>query len=128
MQSFLGAPNFFHTHIPNYASWASSLFECTASDFSWKETTWTKDYKALVAYFKHTVETSVTLHFPDYSVGAVLFQEYGSSPDEIVHQPIAFASQKYSGAAINWDTLLLERKGSQELGLDISADLFTMKD
>ena len=26
MQSFLGAANFFHTHIPNYASWVSSLF------------------------------------------------------------------------------------------------------
>ncbi len=121
MQSFLGAANFFHTHIPNYASWASSLYECTAADFSWKEPTWTKDYRALFDLFKIAIESSVTLHFPDYSlpwiirsdssdnaVGAVLFQEHGSSPDEIVHQPIAFASQKYSGAAVNWDTFKKE--------------------
>ena len=121
MQSFLGAANFFHTHIPNYASWASSLYECTAADFNWKEPTWTKDYRALFDLFKKAIEESVTLHFPDYSlpwiirsdssdhaVGAVLYQEHGTSPDEIVHQPIAFASQKYSGAAVNWDTFKKE--------------------
>jgi hypothetical protein len=117
MQSFLGAANFFHTHIPNYASWTSSLYEYMAADFNWKEPTWTKDYRALFDLFKKAIEESVTLHFPDYflpwiipsdfsdrAVGAVLYQEYGTSPDEIVHQPIAFASQKYSGAAVNWDT------------------------
>ena len=121
MQSFLGAANFFHTHIPNYASWASSLYECTATGFSWKEATWTKDYRALFDLFKTAIEASVTLHFPDYSlpwiirsdssdhaVGAVLFQEHSSSPDTVVHQPIAFASHKYSGAAVNWDTFKQE--------------------
>ena len=29
MQSFLGAANFVHTHIPNYAAWAADLYECT---------------------------------------------------------------------------------------------------
>jgi RNase H-like domain found in reverse transcriptase len=70
---------------------------------------------------KKAIEESVTLHFPDYTlpwiirsdssdraVGAVLYQEHGTSPDEIVHQPIAFASQKYSGAAVNWDTFKKE--------------------
>jgi hypothetical protein len=33
MQSFLGAANFLHTHIPNYASWASALYECTTAGF-----------------------------------------------------------------------------------------------
>jgi RNase H-like domain found in reverse transcriptase len=94
MQSFLGAANFFHTHIPNYASWTSSLYEYTAADFSWKEPTWTKDYRALFNLFEKAIEESITLHFPDYSlqsrirsessdhaVGAVLFQEHGTSPD-----------------------------------------------
>jgi hypothetical protein len=121
MQSFLGAANFFHTHIPNYASWASSLYECTAAGFSWTESQWTKDYRALFDLFKTAIEASVTLHFPDYSlpwiirsdssdhaVGAILFQEYSPSPDTIVHQPIAFASHKYSGAAVNWDTFKQE--------------------
>ena len=29
MQSFLGAANFFQTHIPNFATWVSPLYECT---------------------------------------------------------------------------------------------------
>ena len=121
MQSVLGGANFFHTHIPNYASWASSLYECTAAGFNWTESTWTKDYRALFDLFKTAIMESVTLHFPDYSlpwiirsdssdhaVGAVLFQMHSSSPDAVIHQPIAFASQKYSGAALNWDTFKKE--------------------
>ena len=88
MQSFLGAANFFHTHIPNYTSWASSLYECTVTGFNWTLSTWSKDYKAIFETFKTAIQNSVTLHFPDYSlpwiirsdssdhaVGAVLFQE-----------------------------------------------------
>ena len=117
MQSFLGAANFFHTHIPNYATWASSLYECTTAAFNWDPTTWTKDYKAIFEIFKTAIKDSATLHFPDYSlpwvirsdssdyaVGAVLFQLYTSSTGTTSHQAIAFASKKYSGAAINWDT------------------------
>ena len=61
------------------------------------------------------MQASVTLHFPDYdlpwiirsdssdaAVGAVLFQELTDSLG--IHQPIAFALHKYSGAAMNWDT------------------------
>jgi hypothetical protein len=40
MQSFLGA--YFDSHIPNYASWASSLYKCTAANFTWEESTWTR--------------------------------------------------------------------------------------
>ena len=121
MQSFLGAANFFHTHIPNYASWASSLYECTVTGFNWLKTTWTKDYIAIFEAFKTAISNSITLHFPDYSlpwiirsdssdhaVGAVLFQEYTDASNTITHQPISFASHKYSGAAVNWDTFKQE--------------------
>jgi hypothetical protein len=121
MQSFLGAANFFHTHIPHYATWASSLYECTVSGFNWDPTTWSKDYKALFDTFKKSISDSVTLHFPDYSlpwilrsdasdhaVGAVLFQEYLDSTGTVIHQPIAFVSHKFSGAAVNWDTFKQE--------------------
>lgn len=121
MQSFLGAANFFHTHIPNYAQWASCLYECTTESFDWNPSTWTKDYKDLFAIFKTAITNSATLYFPDYSlpwiirsdssdyaVGAVLFQEFTDTSDNIIHQPIAFASHKYSGAAINWDTFKQE--------------------
>jgi RNase H-like domain found in reverse transcriptase/Chromo (CHRromatin Organisation MOdifier) domain len=116
MQSFLGAANFFHVHIPNYASWSSDLYECTTSSFNWDPTTWTKDYLHLFALFQRAIQSSVALHFPDYSlpwvirsdssdsaVGAVLFQIYTSSDQTTIHQPIGFASHKYSGSAINWD-------------------------
>jgi RNase H-like domain found in reverse transcriptase len=121
MQSFLGAANFFHTHIPNFASWASALYECTVSSFNWDPSTWTTDYKNLFDLFKHAITQSVTLHFPDYTlpwvirsdssdhaVGAVLFQEFTDTNGAIVHQPIAFASHKYSGAAVNFDTFKQE--------------------
>ena len=116
MQSFLGAANFFHNHIPNYSAWSASLYECTVASFDWKSTTWPKDYRALFDLFKSAIQASVTLHFPDYSlpwiirsdssdhaVGAVLFQEFTDPLGITTHQPIAFASHKYSGAAINWD-------------------------
>ena len=124
MQSFLGAANFFHTHIPNYASWASSLYECTVTGFDWDPTKWKKDYKTLFGIFKDAINKSTTLYFPDYSlpwiirsdasdhaVGAVLFQEFTTSAGTIIHQPIAFVSHKFSGAAVNWDTFKQEAYG-----------------
>ena len=121
MQSFLGAANFFHTHIPNYSDWSSSLYECTVSGFNWNPLTWTKDYKGLFETFKLAIQNSATLHFPNYSlpwvirsdasdiaVGAVLFQEFADAAGAITHQPIAFVSHKFSGAAVNWDTFKQE--------------------
>ena len=120
MQSFRGAANFFHTHIPNYAEWASSLYECTTTSFNWTPSTWVKDYKTIFEIFKSSIQTAVTLHFPDYNlpwvirsdasdhaVGAVLFQIYSDS-NGAVNQPIAFASHKFSGAAVYWDTFKQE--------------------
>ena len=125
MQSFPGAVNFFHSHIPNYASWSSALYECTTIGFNWSPTLWSHDYQQLFNIFKTAIQDAVTLYFPDYAlpwiilsdssdhaVGAVLFQEYTSSSGVyIVHQPIAFASYKYSGAAVNWDTYKQEAYG-----------------
>ena len=121
MQSFLGAANFFHTHIPNYADWASALYECTVTGFDWNPLTWTKDYKALFEVFQTAIQNSATLHFPDYAlpwiirsdasdiaVGAVLFQEFTDTSGVVIHQPIAFVSHKFSGAAVNWDTFKQE--------------------
>ena len=118
MQSFLGAAIFYCTHIPSHAA---DLYECTKTTFTWDDTTWPKDYKALFDLFKTAIQNAVTLHFPDYTlpwivrsdssdhaVGAVLFQEFTSPSGSVLHQPIAFASHKYSGAAVNWDTFKQE--------------------
>ena len=43
----------------------------------------------------------------DHAVSAILFQIYTDSTGA-VHQPIAFASHKFSGAAVNWDTFKQE--------------------
>ena len=86
-------------------------YECIATTFKWDPSTWKTDYKNLFELFKVAITKSVTLHFPDYSlpwvirsdssdhaVGAVLFQEYTDTNGTLIHQPIAFASHKYSGA------------------------------
>ena len=41
-------------------------------------------------------------------MGAVLFQEFTYLTGTVVHQPISFASHKYSGAAESWDTFKQE--------------------
>ena len=121
MQTFFGAANFFHTHIPNYAEWASSLYECTTTSFNWTPSTWGKDYKTIFEIFKLSIQTAVTLHFPDYNLRWVIHSDasdhavgaFCSKSTVIlmggaVHQPIAFASHKFSGAAVNWDTFKQE--------------------
>ena len=114
------ASNFFQTHIPNNVEWAFSLYECTTTSFNWTPSVWVKYYKTIFEIFKSSIQTAATLHFPDYNlpwvircdasdhaVGAVLFQIYTDSTGAL-HQPIAFASHKFSGAAVNWDTFKQE--------------------
>ena len=60
-------------------------------------------------------------HFPDYDltwvlradasdvvVGAVLFQERTDKEGTTVHEPIAFASQKFTATAFKWDAFKKE--------------------
>ena len=75
MQTFFGAANFFHTHISNYAEWASSLYECTTTIFNWTPPTWGKDYKTIFEIFKLSIQTAVTLHFPDYNLRWVIHSD-----------------------------------------------------
>ena len=75
MQTFFGAANFFHTHISNYAEWASSLYECTTTIFNWTPSTWGKDYRTIFEIFKLSIQTAVTLHFPDYNLRWVIHSD-----------------------------------------------------
>ena len=74
------------------------------------------DYRAHFERFKTALKVASTLHFPDYSlpwvvrcdasefaVGAVLFQIRTTPSGDIVHEPIAFSSKRFSGPAQNWD-------------------------
>ena len=60
LERVLGCANFFHTHIPDYATWSSDLYECTANTFNWNHSTWKKDYRALFEKFKAVIENSVS--------------------------------------------------------------------
>ena len=116
MQSFLGAALFFHNHVPDYTEWSARLYEMTHADFVWDPGRWTYDYTAHFERFKRALAAAAELHFPDYSlpwvvrcdasqygVGAVLFQEYTDEHGVVTHQPIAFASKRFSKPATNWD-------------------------
>ena len=92
----------------------------THKDFNWKRESWTYDYESDFERMKKALSESVANHFPDYNldwvlrvdasdkaVGAVLYQE---RPDEfgVVHEPIGFASQKFSNIASRWDAFKKE--------------------
>ena len=124
MQSFLGAALFFHHHIPNYSEWAAPLYAMTHDSFVWDPGKWTTDYGAHFTAFKDAIGKAAELFFPDYSkewiirtdasqfaVGAVLFQIAVDSNGNVVHQPIAFASKRFSIPAQNWDTYKREAYG-----------------
>ena len=121
MQSFLGAALFFHHHIPDYSAWTAKLYEMTHDGFSWDPTKWTCDYHKYFQDFKAALLKATALYFPDYSlpwvircdasddaVGSVLYQEFTDPAGAVIHQPIAFASKRFSGPASNWDTFKRE--------------------
>ena len=70
---------------------------------------------------KSALVNSTANHFPDYdlpwvlqvdasdvAVGAVLFQERTDQGGTVVHEPIAFASQKFTATAFKWDAFKKE--------------------
>ena len=121
IQSFLGAALFFKSFVPNYSTIAAELNKMTHKDFSWKLETWKHDYVGDFEKMKLALSQSVANHFPDYSldwvlrvdasdraVGAVLYQERPDDYGMFVHEPIGFASQKFSSTASRWDAFKKE--------------------
>ncbi len=117
MQRFLGAALFFHHHVANYSEWSAKLYEMIHTNFNWEPTTWSYDYVGHFEKFKQAIQNAAELYFPDYSlqwilrcdaseyaVGAVLYQEKHTEDGDIIHQPIAFASKRFSKPAQKWDT------------------------
>jgi len=121
MQRFLGAALFFKGFVPEYSKIAAPLNEMTHADFSWNQASWKKDYLKSFKELKEALISSTANHFPDYdlpwvlrvdasdvAVGAVLFQERGNPTGETVHEPIAFASSKFTATAFKWDAFKKE--------------------
>lgn len=117
MQSFLGTSIFFQDFVPNFAKSAAPLHEMTHKDFNWDPSTWKRDYVGAFEHLKEVILAATQLYYPDYElewilradaslegVGAVLFQCKPSADGEVKHQPIGFASKKFSDAATRWST------------------------
>jgi phospholipid-translocating ATPase len=121
MQRFLGAALFFKSFVPDYSRISAPLNEMTHKDFDWNEAKWKKDYKRSFEELKVALMQSTANHFPDYdlpwvlrvdasdvAVGAVLFQERTSVAGVTVHEPIGFASSKFTATAFKWDAFKKE--------------------
>ena len=96
----------------------------THEEFEWNVAKWSVDYLSYFNKFKECLVKATELHFPDYnkpwilrcdasefSVGGVLFMEEVLPDGSILHQPIAFASKRLSGAAEKWDAYKREAFG-----------------
>lgn len=116
MQRFLGTAGFFSGFVPSFATLAAPLTDMTAKSFNWDRSKWIRDYDDDFAALKEAMVAACALYYPDYSlnwvlrtdasevgVGAVLFQ-VATSDGPLVHQPIGFASKKFSDAARRWST------------------------
>ena len=121
MQRFLGAALFFKNFVPDYSRIAAPLHEMTHKEFDWKEANWKKDYKSSFEELKSALVASQANYFPDYdlpwvlrvdasdvAVGAVLFQERTSKTGLTIHEPIGFASSKFTATAFKWDAFKKE--------------------
>ena len=87
----------------------------TKESFDWNKTSWKQDYVAVFENFKIQLKTAAALFYPDYDlvwviradaselgVGMVLMQVYVAPDGTHIHQPILFASQKFSEQTRRW--------------------------
>jgi putative transposase len=120
MQRFLGAALFFRTFLFNYSDLVAPLHDMTKKTFIWTKTSWKLDYESIFQKVKEALVKAVAVFIPDYSLswilrvdasdkaaGAVLMQLRGVEPT-ISHEPIGFASHKFSGHAARWDVFKKE--------------------
>jgi hypothetical protein len=124
MQSFLGAALFFKGFVPNYSQLTAPLNDMCANKFDWNPSSWSSNYLDIFEQFKSSLQTACAVFYPDYAlewilrtdasltgVGAVLFQIFIDPNGVVIHQPLGFASQKFSSAATRWPTIEQEAYG-----------------
>ena len=121
VKRFLGCAGFFIPFVPNYSSLVAPLHDMTKESFDWNKTSWKLDYEAVFENFKLQLRTATALFYPDYDldwilradaselgVGCVLMQVYVTPDGTRMHQPLLFASQKFSDQARKWSTYAQE--------------------
>jgi phospholipid-translocating ATPase len=125
MQSFLGAANFFSSHVPRYSEVTAPLFGMLHKYFDWSNpSSWTQDYEAIFQSLKEALLNSCSIFYPDYSldwtlrtdasivgVSAALFQLSPLPNNTFDWQPIGLASHKFSDVATRWTTIEQEAYG-----------------
>ena len=115
---------------PLWVDLTSPLYDMTTVDFQWSQSD-LGPYRTAFDTLKQALLACAKLYFPDYSlpwilrtdassrgVGAILFQQrYVSAakeaekPGELVHEPIAVVSHKFTKAATRWATIKQELYG-----------------
>jgi hypothetical protein len=129
MQSFLGSALFFKSFMDNYSALCAPLNDTVRKEFDWKDrSSWLQDYEKIFNEFKTSLQGSVAIHYPDYSVEWILRVDASSSgvsaallmkipaiappattdPDAAlltITVPISFASQKFSAQASRWSVI-----------------------
>ena len=108
IRSFLGLAGFYRRFVKDFSKIALPMTELTKDvPFDWRA-----EQQASFATLKHALCTTPVLLIPDpklpytlncdacnYAIGATLQQDHGNGL-----QPVAFMSQKLTGAQLNWDT------------------------
>ena len=123
VKRFLGCSGFFLPFVPMYSSIVAPIHDMTKDSFSWNESDWKLDYLAVFSDFKSALIAAATLFYPDYDldwllrgdaselgVGCVLLQLFPNPDqrDKPTHQPLLFASKKFSEQAKKWSTYAQE--------------------
>lgn len=111
MQSYLGVGGFFEPFTLGYAELSVDLYDMTKEDFSWDESTWTKDYKKAFERHRDALLHTFRIYFPDYSLewflevdasnralGGILYQVHPT----LGKQPLAILGHKFSTTAQRW--------------------------
>ena len=111
MKSFLGFTVYFCTFVEGYARYAAPLHDMTRVEFSWDETTWTRDYRKDFETFKEALYTAMDLIYPDFdltwllltdasdfAVGWMLIQ-LRPTVNGILTEVISLGSEKFSTQA-----------------------------
>ena len=109
LRSFLGLANYFSDFIPRYSQVAAPLTRLTQKAVPWN---WDADCAASFAKIKSLVMDAPLLHYIDYTQPIVLRTDAsqigaGCMLYNLVdgkEKPIAFASHKFEGHALNWST------------------------
>ena len=124
LRSLLGAPNFVHRFVPEYAEVRAPLVELTKKQYEQRrefEKHWGITQSEAVTWIKKLLSSPPVLHFPDYSreftahvdaseagVGAFLAQNASSGSDKPDLEIIAYFSKRFTKVQKHYSATMKE--------------------